>query len=310
MNILLITLGIIVVYLSAIIRYVNAPNKWVIEFNFPGRPTTKKVWEPGLHFLWFPIKPFMFVRNKLFCADKKILLTIGVDDGNPGNPSLVEFLDTSAAVRTQVILKVIDPIKATYEIDDYEGASLDKIEANFRKILSGIKLDDAMGNVDRRTEITSSAFRDANAAIAKWGVALTNPGSEITIIDFVLQQETLDDRAKVLKADKDYAAQIKKAEATRQETILLKEGESKGIQLIRDAEGKGEADKVKMLADHLGLTTDAAIEYLLRLGMLKSIEGSTIIATSEGGYLNTPIGFAQTMFAIDSARAKTKGGTV
>ncbi|HUD08521.1 MAG TPA: SPFH domain-containing protein [Candidatus Saccharimonadales bacterium] len=308
MNIPLMIIGIVVIYLSAVIRYVPPPFEWVIEENFPGSDTVKKIWKPGLHLLWFPIKPFMFVRNKLYCADKKILITIGVADENPGDASLVEFKDTSAGVRTQAILKVLDPIKATYMVDDYEKAALNKIEADFRRIMSTMKLDDAMSNICMRTQIAAETFKNVNKAIARWGVKLTNPGDEITIIDFVLQQSTLDDRAKILTAQKDHDAKIKNAEATRRETILIKEGEAKGIILVADAEGKGEADKVTILAKKLGLPNEQVIDYLLKLGMLKAIDGSTIIATSEGGLLNTPIGLAQTMFAINNAQAG-KGGS-
>ena len=294
MSIGLIFLGILVIYLSAVIRYVKPPFEWVIESNLPWeKETQKQVWKGGLHFLWFPIPPFMYVRNKIYCGDVKKILTIGVADKNPGNPSLVEFSDTSASVIAQVILRVTDPIKATYEIEagEYESAALERIEGNFRKILSGMTLDVAMSNVDARSEISKKAFQEVNKAIKKWGVAIVNANKEIPIIDFIVQDSDLLERAKILKAEKDYKVTIKTAEATKQRTVLERSGE-----------GEGEAIKVSLLAEKLGIENAQAADYLLRKDMIEAVKSSTLIATSEGGNLNTPVGLAQTMFAIDSAR--------
>jgi len=315
MKMILISLGfigLIATYLFAVLRYVKPPFKWVIEINIPGMAVIKKVWEPGIHFLWFPVKPFMYVRNELNCADETIIATVGVDDKNLGGKSPVEFTDVSAGVEIQIVMMVLDPIKATYSVDDYKKAAINRTEANIRRLLGAMTLDAAIKNLDARSEVAKETFRDVNEALSGWGIALTNPGKEITIVDFILTPKTMEERELVLKAEKEYKQKVKQAEATKAETILLKQGEAEGIRLIRDAEGKGEAAKVHLLAQELEMSPEDAINYLLKLGMLKALEGSTIIATSESGRLNAPIDLAATLFAIDNARKKAgekdKGG--
>lgn len=305
---LLVILGILVIYFSLIVKYVAPPFEWVIEINLPWLETIKIVWKSGLRLLWLPIKPLMFVRNKLYCADKEIIVTMGVADKNPGNPSLVEFIDASAGVIIQLILKVEDPLKATYEIENYETAAVQRAESTFRKIFAGMKLDEAMTDVDKRSKISCETYEDVNEAISDWGVALTNPGKEITIIDFVLSDDLTAERQRVINAEKARREAITTAEGTKAVTILTKQGEAEGIRLVKEAEGKSEGEKVKLLRDHLGLSNGEAIEYLLKLGMIDAVKGSTIIATSRDGELNTPVGLAATMFAAGSAKQKPSGG--
>ena len=294
-GIFFILFGCIVVYLTATFRYVPMPEKWVVERNYPGKETDKiiKVWEPGIHFLWLPVKPFMFIKKKIYCADEDILITIGVTDENEGGESLIEFEDVSAGVHVQLILRVIDPIKATYEIENYRRASIDRVEANFRKAAGTMKLDKIMNDKKAQNRIAKSAFRDVNTAIEKWGVAVVNPGEEITILDFILNTKTIEQRDKLLAAQKDAQVKITLAEATKQESVLLGEGQ-----------GIGEFKKIEALAKSLGITNKEAITYLLKNKMIDAVKGSTIIATSEGGNLNTPINLAATMFAVDDTRSK------
>lgn len=305
---LLVILGILVIYFSLITKYVDPPFKWVIEINFLWLDTIKIVWESGLNLLWLPIKPLMFVRNKLFCADEEIIVTMGVDDGNPGNPSPVEFTDASAGVIVQLILRVMNPVKATYEINDYRKAAIQRAESNFRKTFAGIQLDDALTDIGKRSEITSLAFKEVNDAIEEWGVALTNPGDEITILDFILSDEVIEKRQLLLNAEKEYRATVRTAEATKAVTILTKQGEAEGIRLVKEAEGKSEGEKIKLLRDNLGLSNQEAIDYLLKLAMINAVKGSTLIASSRDGELSTPVELAATMFAAGSAKHKPGEG--
>jgi len=310
LSILLAILGLVIIYLSLAIKYVNPPFRWVIEKNFPGKGTTKEIWDPGLRFLWFPIKPLMFVRNKLFCADKKILVTMGIDDGNPGDPSLVEFKDASAIVKIQLILKVFDPIMATYAVDNYEQASIDRAEATYRRTFAGMLLDEAMVNISERSRIAQEAFKDINRAIKKWGVVLTNPQKEVTILDFVLSDDLVKQRQLILNAEKEYQKSLKDAKAAKKVAILTAEGKAKATLLLREAEGKGEGDKIKLLMDQVGLSREEAVAYLLQLGMIDAVKGSTLIATSEGGDLNFPIKMAATMAAVQKpSPASPQDGT-
>jgi len=270
---LLGVLGVIITYLGFVFRYVPPPFCWVIEKNFPGMETVKTVWHPGIHFLWIPIEPFMFVRAKWFCADSKMTMTIGVSDNNPGGPSLVEFIDSSAGVIVQIVLRVTDPIMATYEASDAIGMALQKIEADFRKILSTFSLDEAMSNADKRSQITKDIFKEINAAIKAWGIELTNPGEELTIIDFVLSPETLAQRGKILQAKKDAEVTVTLAKAEREANILR----GKGI-------GKSEAKRIAIIAEQLQISEAEVMKYIINKGLVEAFNspGSTFFATKGG----------------------------
>ncbi|MDR3583698.1 MAG: SPFH/Band 7/PHB domain protein [Candidatus Pacebacteria bacterium] len=300
--------GLLVIYITLVVRIVRPPERWVIEINLPWEKTTiKDVWEPGFHFLYFPIKPIMYVRGMVYCADKTFTMTMGVDDGNPGDKSLVDFNDSASAVAVQIIMKVIDPIKATYNVDNYSKASLDLVEGAYRKIFASMTLDEAMSDLDRRSDMAKRVFEDINASIREWGVALTNPDKELTILDFCLADDLLQQRQKKINAEKDAAVQVTMAEASKKSTILTAEGQSQATILLQNAEGKGESEKIQLLISQLGLTKEQAIEYLLKLGMIDAVGGSTLIATSVDGNLNTPVGLAQTMFAVNDAQKKQGG---
>ena len=300
--------GLLVIYISLVVRIVRPPERWVVEINLPWEKTTiKDVWEPGFHFLYFPVKPIMYVRDMVYCADKTFTMTMGADDGNPGDKSLVDFKDAASTVAVQIIMKVIDPTKATYNVDNYSKASLDLVEGAYRKVFANMTLDDAMTDLDKRSGIAKRVFADINTSIQEWGVALTNPSKELTILDFCLSDNLLSERQKVINAEKDAKVTTTAAEATSKATVLKAEGEAAATILLQNAEGKGESEKIQLLISQLGLTKEQAIEYLLKLGMIDAVKGSTLIATSEGGTLNTPVGLAQTMFAVNDAQKKQGG---
>jgi len=307
----LIPLGILIIYLSLISHYVSPPNKYVIEINFPGREAMAFVWDAGINFLWIPM--IMKIASKVYCGDDVITLQIGMAEGD-GGTGKVEFKDAAAAVIAQITIRVSDPIKATYETPAYRKSSIGIAEAEIRKKLGGQDLDEAMSE-SFKTEKSKDIFTHTNNAIQTWGATLVSPVQEISIIDFRLDSET--DKTRKLKLDATKAAEatVIKAKADKTSVIMGKEAEAagiiavktaeaKGIKLIKAAEGISEGKKITLLAKEIKLPVEKVTDYLLNLGMLKAIDGSTIIATSEGGLLNTPVGLAQTMLAINNTKAK------
>lgn len=284
-------LAILTIYLSTIIKIVRPPWKWVIEVS-GGKGIL--VWDSGIRFLWIPIPIFMRIANKLYCADQVIMLEIGKEEGY-GSDKKIDFDDAAAGMLVQIIVRIVDAVKATYEIDDWKKASINRVESELRESMGGIELDEAMSKIFKETA-SVEIFEKAKTAIEKWGVKLNNPEEKISIIDFDLDETTEKKRQEKLNAKKDAEAEIIRAEGTKKATILLAEGIA-----------EGEQRKIDIIASKLGIENDQVIIYLLTGKLIDAIHASTIIATSEGGTLNAPVNIAATMSAIQSAMPQ--GGT-
>ncbi len=287
-------LGLLIIYLSVIIKIVKRPWRRVIEI-MGGKGAI--VWRPGINFMWIPISLFMKRKEKeLYCAGKKLELRIGEENGL-GSTAKVDFTDASVPVIAQIILRVgihdndneidKDCLIATYEVDDFEEAAIIRTEKELRTYLSTMSVDKALTE-DGRNDAAKKTFDTVNEAILQWGVKLDNPEGQVSIVDFILSDEIRKERRKLLEVEKNTAVKIKLAKAIKKETILIKQGEAEGITIVEEAKGEGEVKKIGKFADAFKIPSREAMEYFLKRDMIKSIEGSTLIATSEGGNLNVP----------------------
>lgn len=328
MPVFLFLLGLVIVYVSLIFRYVPPPFKWVVEINIPGEKTKKIIWEDGIHFLWFPIKPFMFVRNKIATNNENIILMLGFDEGD-GGKGKIELSNGKVAVQSQLVIRVADVLLATYAIDDYRGATISFVESIIRECLGGKNVDEAIKD-DAKKLVKKNVEDDANEKLLEWGVELRL----IDVIDFDLDPETDSKRREILFAQKDTEkakivadgiiataegqkqAEIKKAEGNKQSIIL--EGEGKRQAMILEAQAKKEADildgtgqanKIKEIARTVGLEPIQVLAYLVSGNYFASLEKATIIATSEGGKLNTPVNIGAAIMGLSNAMGKGGGTT-
>lgn len=310
MNYLLIGLGIFVICFFFVIRHIHKPWRWRIELSLPfgvSENNAKRIasffhhsgdvannviggkkrravfieWDAGYHFLWLRLIGMMDVVGKYYCADKKIEVTMGVADENPGHADPVEFSDAEAGVRFQVIIKVFDTFSAHYAIDEYEEATLNRIEAKFRRLLGALSLDKAMTDVSVIEAAAQRTFAECKDDVKRWGVEITSPDDELAFISFILSEEITDARAKILLSTKAKEATVIEAEGDRQATALRELGV-----------GEGEAKKINFIADTLGLKIEQVMAYILTgkyFDSLAEAENATVISTSDGGNLNGPI---------------------
>lgn len=317
--------GVLVIYLALAIRWVPRPYNWVIEVNLPGGMHSY-VWEPGLHFLWIPIKPLMYVRNKVDMAQKPVTLHMGMKDGI-GRPDPVDFKDAKAGVMAQVIYQVINPIDATYNVQEgeldvishddsgketvqhffgYERATLNRAEAALRSFFGSLEFDAA--NEDGKKDEIEAGVLDAIKQSVKgsWGVEIFT----IDIIDFILDDETAKIRqgrlaAKVTAevarttAEGEKQAAILRAQGQKEATVTVAEGERTAAQLA----GQGEQERLRAVHG-AGLDPASAAAYVIAREANQAIANgnATIIATSEGGNMN----FAATVAGI--AKGMLGGG--
>lgn len=321
MNYPLILIGIFIVCFFVVINHVHKPWKWRVELSLPfsiSEGVAKRIanffhhsgeesdnvdsgksrravfieWDAGFHFLWLRLIGIMHVVGKYYCADKKIEVTMGVADEHPGHSDPVEFTDAEAGVRFQVIIKVIDTFAAHYAIDEYEEATLNRIEAKFRRLLAELSLDKAMTDISVIEKAAQQTFEACQNDVQGWGVEITSPDNELAFISFILSTEITDARAKLLLSQKDADAIVIEAKGNAKAKVILAESEKTATALTMLGIGQGEVNKIKHIGDELGLDVEQVMAYLLTGEYFKSIaeaENATVISTSDGGHLNAPI---------------------
>jgi len=305
------------VYFALAVHYVPAPFKWVIEINLPGKDATgkkrkgteKKVWEPGLHLLKVPIRPFMFVKSRIITNNQTEVLRVGEVEG-AGTSGVVEIKDTSVGVIVQIVFQVTDIIKATYDIADYRNAVINKIDSLIRQYLGGKTLDEALKH-ETKVEMITDVMEGAAAKMREWGVEL----KDVSIIDFIIDEETEKMRREILKASKEADAAELRADGSRRAKIKEAQGDAEATEIRAKAEkirqalvGEGQGEYIKAIADKTGSSVEEVMAFIRSEQFFEAIKGSTIFSMSEGGGINFPAGFAAVFKAFSEGMKNAKGG--
>jgi len=152
-----------------------------------------------------------------------------------------------------VYYQIIDPVKAIYEVEDFELAIVKLAQTTLRNIIGEMSLDTCLTSRDK---INVELRRVLDEATDKWGTKVNrievqriDPPSDIQVV--MHKQKAAEQERRTLRlvatgrkeaASEDKEALILKAEGERQSQILSAEGEAKAIQLV--AEAQAEAVKV------------------------------------------------------------------
>lgn len=319
-----IFLGVVIIYLSIAIRWVPKPQYWVIEYNFPGMGTRNSIWKPGLHILWIPIPPLMYVRGKEPYSQQPFDVQMGSNEGL-GDPDPVEFKDDSAGVNLQIILQIDDGrsdkdkqtwkeeryeeyleknvLRATYalipeadlirfqsstlpdppetKLKSYQRAALNRVQSYLRAYFGGIGIDDAVKNSEKRKEIETEVCLAIDEKVKQWGVRVVS----VAITNFILREETLTARRRLLDAEKTSEVTMKVAEGQAAALVTIATAQKKAATLG----GEGEMGRIKALKK-VGFEAGHAAAYVVAQGSIQELgkANTTIIATSEGGNMSFP----------------------
>jgi len=146
-------------------------------------------------------------------------------------------------------MQVIDPVKASYGIDDYGYASTQIAQTTMRSIMGKLELDKTF---EERENINSAIVQAVDKASDPWGVKITR----YEIKNIVPPQSIKDAMEKQMRAEREKRAQIAESEGQKQAKINIAEGskqeliaKSEGEKQKRINEAEGKAAEIKSIAD-------------------------------------------------------------
>lgn len=146
--------------------------------------------------------------------------------------------NVSVVVDAVIYYKVVDPVKAEFEVEDFGTAATTLAQTNLRNLVGDKTLDETLTARD----VINSSLRDVlDEATHNWGVKVTRV--EVQKID--PPEDITHAMSQQMKAEREKRASILQSEGIKQSQILEAEGEAKAKILRADAE----AAAVKAVAE-------------------------------------------------------------
>ncbi len=204
--------------------------------------------------------------------------------------------NVGVAVDAVIYNRVTDPVKVSYNVSDFEVATVKLAQTNLRNQIGDLNLDDTLTSRDRINAALGEILDDATD---KWGVKVTrveiqriDPPQDI--LDSMSQQMKAErvKRAKILEAEGDRQSEVERAEGSKQAAVLEAEGEAEALQKKADAEryqqvvsAEGEAQAINQVyeAIHAGEPTSEliTIKYLEALGQIADGQATKVFMPME-----------------------------
>jgi regulator of protease activity HflC (stomatin/prohibitin superfamily) len=176
--------------------------------------------------------------------------------------SVITADNVVVTVDAVIYYKVVDPVKAEFEISNFNFAATTLAQTNLRNLIGDKQLDETL---TARDVINTSLREVLDEATNPWGVKVTKV--ELQKIDPPADITTA--MSKQMKAEREKRAVILEAQGVRESAILRAEGEAQAKLLRAEAEAKS----ISMVAEAAERTfTDRARE-LKRLDVAQVVLG-------------------------------------
>ncbi len=238
-------------------------------------------------------------------------------------PSQMVITKDNVGVEVDGIIyaQVTDPVRSTYEIDNYIMAATKLAQTNLRNIIGEMELDQSLTSRD----IINTQLRDVlDTATDKWGVRVNrveiqriDPPMDITEAMSRQMKAERDKRAAILEADGVKQSAILRAEGQKQAAILEAEGQAEAIKRVAEAdrfreitvaEGQAQAIVTVFTSIHDGRATEdvITIKYLEALAKIADGKASKIFLPIEASGV---LGALGTMVETAAGGKGNGGGT-
>ncbi len=130
-----------------------------------------------------------------------------------------------------IYYKVVDPVKAEFEIQNFNFAATTLAQTNLRNLIGDKQLDETL---TARDVINTSLREVLDEATNPWGVKV----SKVELQKIDPPQDITNAMSKQMKAEREKRANILEAQGLRESAILKAEGEAQARLLRADAEAK------------------------------------------------------------------------
>lgn len=195
-------------------------------------------------------------------------------------------------------LQVIDPVRASYGIDNYLFACTQLAQTTLRSEVGKLDLDRTF---EERTQVNAAICSEVDKASDPWGVKITRyeiktitpPPSVLDAMEKQMRAER-EKRAAIAESEGDRQSKINRADGEKQQAVALSEGEKQ--RRINEAEGKAKeillvaqatAEGIKTIAQAIAETpggTEAmnlklAEQYIAEFGKLAKTANTMILPT-------------------------------
>jgi len=150
--------------------------------------------------------------------------------------------NVSVTVDAVIYYRISDPVKATFEVQNFGYAATTLAQTNLRNLIGDKSLDETL---TARDTINANLRNVLDEATNTWGVKVTrvevqkiDPPADITEAMSRQMKAERDKRANILEAEGVKQSQILQAEGVRQSEILKAEGDAQARILRANAEAK------------------------------------------------------------------------
>ncbi|XP_055064819.1 stomatin-like protein 2, mitochondrial [Misgurnus anguillicaudatus] len=291
--------------MNTVILFVPQQEAWVVERM--GR--FHRILEPGLNFL-IPILD----RVKYVQSLKEIVIDVP-------EQSAVSLDNVTLQIDGVLYLRILDPFKASYGVEDPEYAVTQLAQTTMRSELGKLTLDKVFRE---RESLNANMVHSINQASDEWGIrCLRYEIKDIHVPPRVKESMQMQveaerrKRATVLESEGTREAAINVAEGRKQAQILASEGEraeqinkaaGEANAVLAKAEAKAKA--IKLLSEALtqqngnaAASLTVAEQYVSAFSNLAK-ESNTILLPSNTGDISSMVSQAMTIYG---SLAKTQG---
>jgi len=176
-------------------------------------------------------------------------------------PSQSVITKDNAAVTADGVLyfQVLDPMKATYEVNDLQRAIQTLAMTTTRTVMGSMDLDELLS---QREAINANLLRAVDEATASWGVRVTR----IELRDITPPDDIVQAMGRQLKAERLRRAQILEADAEKESQIRIAQGKLEAAKLEAEARerlAEAEAKATRLVSDAVAQGSNQALGYFL-----------------------------------------------
>jgi regulator of protease activity HflC (stomatin/prohibitin superfamily) len=162
--------------------------------------------------------------------------------------------NVSVTVDAVIYYRISDPVKATFEVQNFAYAATTLAQTNLRNLIGDKSLDETL---TARDTINANLRAVLDEATNTWGVKVTRV--ELQKID--PPADITEAMSRQMKAERDKRAAILESEGIKQSQILQAEGQRQGDILRAEGEAQARITRANAEAEAIRLVSTAAETY-------------------------------------------------